>query len=131
MVMLFEDWIETYKPKTGTGGELIDHDVCDPALKEEIDKAIEEKRLWSLLEADGMMDITLGLHIVNREAVFITEIPCNDPKHEVIPFWTLKDEKERIADFLIDTNCKLPMEKLLKLSLEELITLERNHYSDG
>ena len=69
---------------------------CDPrmghATQEEFDKAIEENRLWTVVEAEGELYAEPGYHYVNRISHHICEIPY---KSEVIePEYAEADEPD-------------------------------------
>jgi hypothetical protein len=72
-----EEWENLYKPIMENDSYKDFH----PAIldkqkdKDELYKAVAEKRVWTLIDGDESLWISTGLHWVNRVDVYITEKP--------------------------------------------------------
>lgn len=92
--MTFEQWWETFKPiknpfDPDRGGPYIaDPDDYEPGGQlfevsgdemEYVRKIAETEpgRVWTLLDADGVQVIGNGLHFVNRQGYYVTEVAFN------------------------------------------------------
>ena len=63
-IMDNEETIKDFHPK-----------VINDIEGDELDLAIKENRVWTLLDCDGHLWLTSGMHFVNRIDVYITEKP--------------------------------------------------------
>jgi len=75
----WSDWHDTYIPKVDEHGDLVD---CMHDYPEELKKAIEENRCWTLVDCGDDCVIVNGAAYVNRMDYYITEKPFAD--HEQI-----------------------------------------------
>lgn len=86
------EFYETYRPLRDEGGELRLYNPFNPEHKPTIDRAIEERRLWTYHHGEyNSVYFWNGPHFVNRLDYVICEVPyaehadiiTHDPDHSI------------------------------------------------
>ncbi len=78
-------WVRKYKPILDKHGECpIQFDHCIPSELVLINQAQAEHRLWTVVTEGNTWDIVSGMAFVNRMNYFITEVPHNVNKFDII-----------------------------------------------
>lgn len=69
MIMTWTEWEVKYKPTTDIEyGDLT-----------EIDDDVDQHYIWTVIDGEGIyMNITSGIHIINRLGYFVTEVPWTE-----------------------------------------------------
>lgn len=99
--MTFEEWFEKYKPVDNPSGEchgcgIDDRDsVLHSFFGEDWDavRKADPNKVWTLLDCEGIWIVTNGLHRVNREGFFITEVELH-PEDDMLEVYYDEDERE-------------------------------------
>jgi hypothetical protein len=71
----FED---THRPIRAKDGSWRDFSWVDPDDIAAIHQADQERRLWTIIDFDGVVGLGSGNHFVNRLGYVITEVPVPD-----------------------------------------------------
>lgn len=75
----YEDWEEVYKPiKENQGLKDFHPSVVNDEEKNVLTKAINDNKVWTLVDTDDGLHIISGFHFVNRMDVYITETPIEE-----------------------------------------------------
>lgn len=86
----------TYRPILGPDGRWRDFFWKDDAeCMAAVDAAAPERRVWTLVDADGFTLVVSGRHFVNRLEYYITEVPW--PEGEEVEVYDLEDYEDWLA----------------------------------
>lgn len=86
-----DQWLEKFKPLCDQDGQPVDQGYDHPAL----DRMAKERKLWTLIDSDGVLYISEGFHYVNRMEYWFCEVPFGeDEVYEVI--WYNPDDEDDI-----------------------------------
>jgi hypothetical protein len=81
--MTWEEWEEKYQPEynqiLGAGAAPLDGYMYE-TYGQELDyvKARPIRTIWTILDTDGELYLSMGYHYVNRFGYVITEVPWTD-----------------------------------------------------
>lgn len=81
MVENSDEFFEKYKPIPNDSPDAFiewgEHKVGFETYGADLERvlAADPKHVWTMVEEDDVMYITAGLHFVNRQCYFITELP--------------------------------------------------------
>lgn len=81
--MTWEEWEEQYKPQynhiTGAGGAPMDGYMYE-TYGNELDfvKSSHPCSIWTILDTDGELYLSMGYHYVNRYGYILTEVPWTE-----------------------------------------------------
>lgn len=95
-----DEFIEKYRPEEDEPGCYYrQRDPGDPDDAPEIERARNERRLWTVVEGDDNIPvITFGMHVVNHMYNIITEVPCAKEDEDIVyrdePFYPPGHEPE-------------------------------------
>lgn len=123
--MNYDKWQRTYQPIMD-GDSMQDWDPYTLEHRDIITAAIDDNRVWSLMESDGIMWLEKGLQTINRFGVVICQNSC-DKEIGTVFLWSREDEKTMIMDRLNGLKKSLTYPELQKLSFTELQELEEKH----
>lgn len=125
--MNYDKWKRTFEPYMDHG-YLKDWDLYDKSNKQIIADAIEDNRLWSVIQRDGVMSVELGLQLqtVDHTATIICRNPCNKYIGRIV-IWSKHDEKESIIDRLNGLRSLFTYKRLKQFPLDHLQDLEEKY----
>lgn len=77
-------WVRKFKPIMDSDECPIQYDHCVPQEWLLIQQAQAENRLWTVVAEGNTWDIVSGMAFVNRVNYFITEVPHNVNKFDIV-----------------------------------------------
>ena len=95
--MNFDQWYDSFKPVMAKDGETI-RDFMEESrvFTQPIMKQLNDNRyVWTVLDVDGELIITTGLHFVNRYAYYLCNEKYTDDQEGIeIPMLSEEDKAE-------------------------------------
>ena len=90
------EFAATYRPILAADGSWRDFFwKDDPECLAAIAEAVEEDRVWTLVDSDGFTLVMSGKRFVNRLEYYITEVPA--PKGEDVEVYDPEDYEQWLA----------------------------------
>ncbi|MCA3000347.1 MAG: hypothetical protein ING75_17300 [Rhodocyclaceae bacterium] len=108
VIMLWEDWIEKYKPITnplddnaswdGFGFETYGPEI--DYVREFGKKPGGELKAWTVVDVDGKLIVSSGFHFVNRLNYILTEVPFAEAE-DIDVYDELSDIRREYRKYLV------------------------------
>lgn len=99
--MTYDQWFDTFKPIKNHIDKTSSFNGCmfeTYGPERDAVKSHAINKIWTFIECDGVMLISPGYHLVNRQGYFVTEVPWTDVNLE-IELWNDSDlESEEVAN---------------------------------
>lgn len=106
-VISFEDWISKYKPLVNPAASEDEYSgfLFHPRTDFEKVSRQPEEKVWTLIECDNLISIVQGIHWVNREGYFITEVGLTRTDAEIeVRIHSLDDELDHVLSTFRDSH---------------------------